>query len=69
MPQKRVYKLQVSLTDAELQAIDDFRFNDHLPSCADAARELMRRGLESLDAKGPEAGRRPGGFGVLGNKH
>lgn len=42
---KRTEKIQVMLDDAELEAIDNWRFGRRLPSRAAAIRELIRRGL------------------------
>lgn len=44
---KRTEKLQVMLSDEELQAIDDWRFAHRLPTRAAAIRELLKRGLRS----------------------
>jgi hypothetical protein len=65
MPQKRIDKLQIMLTDDELEAIEDFRFKFRLPSRSDAVRELIRRGLVSeKEFPLPEAGT-AGSFGIL----
>lgn len=42
---KRTEKLQLMLDEKELQAIDDWRFDNRLPTRAAAIRELLRRGL------------------------
>jgi hypothetical protein len=42
---ERTERLQVILTRDEISAIDDFRFENRLPSRAAAVRELLRRGL------------------------
>lgn len=42
---KRGERLQVMLTDAELRALDDWRFSARMPSRAAAIRELLKRGL------------------------
>ena len=44
-PPKRTQKLQLMLDAEELRAIDDWRFENRLPSRAAAIRELLRRGL------------------------
>ena len=44
-PPKRTEKLQLMLDVEELKAIDDWRFENRLPSRAAAIRELIRRGL------------------------
>lgn len=46
-PPKRTEKLQLMLDDLELAAIDDWRFNNRMPSRAAAIRELIRLGLET----------------------
>jgi|GEM_PF-620300 len=46
---KRTEKVQVMLGDDELEAIDQWRFGNRLPSRAAAIRELIRRGLVTAD--------------------
>jgi hypothetical protein len=46
-PPKRTEKLQLMLGPDELKAIDDWRFENRLPSRAAAIRELIRRGLHA----------------------
>jgi hypothetical protein len=41
----RAERLQVMLSDEELAALDQWRFNRHMPSRAAAIRELLKRGL------------------------
>jgi hypothetical protein len=48
-PPKRTEKLQLMLGPDELKAIDDWRFENRLPSRAAAIRELIRRGLLASD--------------------
>jgi hypothetical protein len=50
---ERSERLQVMLSAEELIAVDEFRFENRLPSRAAAVRELMRRGL--LPAPGDDA--------------
>ena len=45
MPASRGERLQIMLTDEELVALDDWRFNARMPSRAAAVRELLKRGL------------------------
>ncbi len=61
----REERLQIMLTPAELQALDDWRFARRMPSRAAAVRELLRRGLQ---AEGWERadGSRSGHYGVTG---
>ena len=40
-------RLQIMLTQEELQALDTWRFSRHMPSRAAAIRELLRRGLSA----------------------
>jgi hypothetical protein len=56
-------RLQIMLTDEELQALDDWRFARRMPSRASAVRELLKRGLaaESVLSTG---GRKSQDFGV-----
>ncbi len=44
---KRTEKLQLMLDEEELKAIDDWRFENRMPTRAAAIRELLRRGLIS----------------------
>jgi len=41
----REERLQIMLTEDELRIVDDWRFNQRMPSRASAVRELLRRGL------------------------
>lgn len=45
MSVSRGERLQIMLTDDELVAIDDWRFDRRMPSRASAIRELLKRGL------------------------
>jgi hypothetical protein len=65
---EREERLQIMLAQAELKAIDDFRFTFRLPSRAAAVRELLRRGLDAVET-GPASGKsRSKDFGVLQTK-
>lgn len=55
---QRTERLQVMLEPGELSALDDWRFENRLPTRAAAVRELLRRGL-SLGAVTDEAPQRP----------
>jgi hypothetical protein len=57
-------RLQIMLEEAELAAIDDFRFARRLPSRAAAVRELFRRGLAAEGFKTAEVGAKSSEFGV-----
>ena len=58
-------RLQIMLDDTELAAIDDYRFDQRIPSRAAAVRQLLRLGLSAV--QGPKSGRKSGGYGVLKN--
>lgn len=62
---KRTEKLQIMLSDEELQAIDDWRFENRLPSRAAAIRELISRGLHTVEFNEPPEGKASGGFAVV----
>ena len=52
---ERPERLQIMLTEEELEILDDWRFAKRMPSRASAIRELLKRGLaaEGFDtAKG-----------------
>lgn len=46
---KREFPLQFMLNDDEIKAIDDWRFDQRIPSRSAALRELLRRGLAVED--------------------
>jgi hypothetical protein len=62
----RETRLQIMLDDAELAAIDDYRFQNRIPSRAAAVRQLLRLGLQAVHAE-PNRDLRSGGYGVLRN--
>ena len=66
---KRLERLQVMVSEDELRALDDWRFNSRMPSRAAAVRELLQRGLA---AEGyfsvAEDGSSSRDFGVLQSK-
>ena len=57
-------RLQIMLTEAELQAVEDWRFAGRMPSRASAIRELLRRGLAAGFDQAP-GGEKSKHFGVL----
>jgi len=61
----RPERLQLMLSAEELQALDDWRFRQRMPSRAAAIRELLRLGLRSEGISLAEAGSRSQDFGVL----
>jgi hypothetical protein len=60
----RETRLQIMLDDAELAAIDDYRFQNRIPSRAAAVRQLLRLGMEALGVE-PSKGMRSSDYGVL----
>lgn len=62
---ERQQRLQIMLNEEELQALENWRFAQRMPSRAAAVRELLRRGLaaEGMLQAGP--GAKSGDFGVL----
>ena len=67
---KRVERLQIMVTDAELEALESWRFNARMPSRSAAVRELLRRGLaaegyfDQTNAKNVSTG-----FGIITNEN
>ena len=53
----RGQRLQIMLTDEELDALDTWRFQKRMPSRASAVRELLRRGLAAEGFIVAEAGK------------
>lgn len=65
---KRLERLQVMVSDAELSALDDWRFAQRMPSRAAAIRELLRRGLADEGYLGNVGGGESSkSFGVIDN--
>lgn len=62
---KRTEKLQLMLSDEELKAIDDWRFDHRMPSRAAAIRELISRGLHTEEFREPPEGKSSGEFAVV----
>ena len=59
-------RLQIMLTQEELEALDNWRFDRRMPSRAAAVRELLKRGLADVSA-GAEKRSRSQDFGVIGS--
>ena len=57
-------RLQIMLNDAELTALDDWRFARRMPSRAAAVRELLKRGLSAEGFLRAEQGAKSTDFGV-----
>ena len=58
-------RLQIMLTDKELEAVDNWRFNRRMPSRAAAVRELLKRGLAAEGFTLAEGGAKSADFGVV----
>ena len=58
-------RLQIMLAQDELEALDNFRFKQRMPSRAAAVRELLRLGLAAVGIKPAGTGVKSGSFGVL----
>lgn len=66
---KRNQKLQLMLSEEELRAIDDWRFENRMPTRAAAIRELLRRGIFTNEFGQPDtASAASGDFSVLEEK-
>lgn len=61
----RETRLQIMLDDAELAAIDDWRFKQRMPSRAAAIRELLRIGLRAVTTGPADPTRQSRDFGVF----
>jgi hypothetical protein len=57
-------RLQIMLTEAELSALDDWRFARRMPSRAAAVRELLRLGLASEGVELADGRMKSKDFGV-----
>jgi len=62
---ERPQRLQIMLTDEELAALENWRFEKRMPSRSAAVRELLRRGLSSDGFLTAGAGSRSQDFGVI----
>ena len=58
-------RLQIMLDGDELQALDDFRFANRMPSRAAAVRELLRRGLAAEGYSPSQQGMSSRSFSVI----
>jgi hypothetical protein len=61
----REQRLQIMLTPAELNAVDNFRFEHRMPSRAAAVRELLRHGIAAVGLVMENTGVKSGDYGVL----
>jgi hypothetical protein len=58
-------RLQIMLSEAELTALDDWRFDKRMPSRASAIRELLKRGLQAEGFALANNGSRSKDFGII----
>jgi hypothetical protein len=58
-------RLQIMLTNEELQALDNWRFEKRMPSRAAAVRELLKRGLSAEGFSVAETGAKSQSFGMI----
>jgi len=65
MGRERLVRLQIMLDNAELEAIENWRFKTRMPSRAAAVREIMRRGLASEGFKLANVGGSSESYGVI----
>ena len=61
----REERLQIMLSDEELNAVDNWRFDKRMPSRAAAIRELLRRGLAAEGFMAFEGRTKSKDFGVV----
>ncbi|MDB5454927.1 MAG: hypothetical protein JWP92_512 [Caulobacter sp.] len=64
----RPERLQIMLTQDELDAVDDWRFARRMPSRAAAVRELLKRGLAAEGIDLADGKMRSRDFGVVDGK-
>ncbi|RWM07025.1 MAG: hypothetical protein EOR72_30810 [Mesorhizobium sp.] len=62
---ERPQRLQIMLTEEELAALENWRFEKRMPSRSAAVRELLRRGLASDGFLTASAGVKSQDFGVI----
>jgi len=62
---ERPQRLQIMLTEDELTALENWRFDKRMPSRSAAVRELLRRGLAAEGFLTAGSGVKSQDFGVL----
>lgn len=65
---RRVRRLQIMLTDAELAAVGNWRYARQMPSVASAVRELLKRGLAAEGFMLADRDVKSRDFGILRSK-
>lgn len=63
--QNRGERLQIMLTEDELQTLDDFRFRHRMPSRAAAVRHILKQGLAANGTVSAGAREKSADFGVI----
>ena len=63
----RETRLQIMLSDEELEAIDNWRFQQRMPSRAAAIRQLLNVGLRVKQLEGAVKPLRSQDYGLLGS--
>ena len=58
-------RLQIMLNEEELSAIDDWRFEQRMPSRAAAIRQLLNIALKARKATGPGKPQKSQDYGLL----
>ncbi len=51
--ERKSFRLNMLLEPRELEELDNYRYSAHIPSRAEAIRQLIRLGLEAAAAKAP----------------
>lgn len=59
-------RLQIMLSQEEVEALDNWRFSRRMPSRAAAVRELLKRGLAAEGFEVADGGSKSRDFGVTG---
>src|SRR6185436_9306192 len=59
-------RLQIMLSEEELEVLDTFRFKMRMPTRASAIRELLKRGIAAEGFQGAAFGTKSEDFGVVG---
>jgi hypothetical protein len=62
----RAERLQIMLSGAEIELLDNFRFEKRMPSRASAIRELLKRGLAAEGFAKAAIGSKSSDYGVSG---
>lgn len=66
---ERPERLQIMLTADELAALENWRYDNRMPSRSAAVRELLRRGLSSDGFLRADQGVKSQDYGILPSAH